>query len=134
MQKLQLWVGVAFLMLSVLFLVIGVTTAQGADNETDPMPSGTGIFAVVVQMVCGPPDGLRGVLKEKNMYPVFTGEAVRGYSQKSAHLKGSDHRTVILFMNKGGEYAFTEWGTNGFACLNLVGAKGDIMLPEFKQL
>jgi Mn2+/Fe2+ NRAMP family transporter len=142
-HKINLWIGATLLALSVLFLILGVTTANGQDNATVPpqkevtpqykgTPPGyaTGVHFRAIKVACGPQSGLSGVLKAKNMVPIFRGQAIQNYMFNG----GETTVTTIIFFNQKGEFVVTSWLGGGFACLELLGHGGEMIPPSFSQI
>ena len=140
-RKVNLWVGVTLLALSVLFLILGITTANGQDNTVIPPPKemapqkslppgyAGGVHFKAVKFVCGPQSGLVVILSTKKMEPVFRGGAIQNYMFNG----GETPIKVALFINKQGEFAIVEWLGEGMACINILGRDGEIALPSYSK-
>ena len=106
-RKVNLWIGATLLALSVLFLILGVTTAHGEEKATVPpqeevtpkkaVPPGysSGVHFRAVKSVCGPQSGLVAILNTKKMEPVFRGGAVQNYMFNG----GETPIKIALFIN-----------------------------------
>ena len=141
-HKINLWIGATLLALSVLFLILGVTTAHGEENATVPpqeevtpqkaLPPGysSGVHFRAVKSVCGPQSGLVAILNTKKMEPVFRGAAVQNYMFNG----GETPIKMALFINKQGEFAIVEWLGEGIACINILGSDGQIALPSYSKI
>ena len=136
-RKINLWVGATLLALAALFLVLGITTAQGQDNATAPpqklaVPPGyaSGVHFRAVKSVCGPQSGLVNILNTKKMEPIFRGGATQNYMFNG----GETQIKIALFINKLGEFAIVEWLGEGVACINILGNNGEVALPSFSQI
>ena len=140
-RKINLWVGATLLALAALFLVLGITTAQGKDNTTVSPPKEVtpqralppgysgGIHYRAVKSVCGPQSGLVTILNTKKMEPIFRGGATQNYMFNG----GETPIKVALFINKQGEFAIVEWLGEGMACINILGRDGEIALPSYSK-
>ena len=141
-NKVYLWVGVTFLMMSVLFLILGITTAHGQDNTTVPPPKemapqkalppgySGGVHFKAVKFVCGPQPGLVHILNTKKMEPIFRGGAIQNYMFNG----GETPIKIALFINKEGEFAIIEWLGAGVACINILGSNGEVALPSYSRI
>ena len=141
-HKINLWVGATLLALSVLFLILGITTAHGQDNTTVPPPKemvpqkalppgySGGVHFRAVKFVCGPQSGLVTILNTKRMEPIFRGGAIQNYMFNG----GETPIKIALFINKQGEFAIVEWLGSGIACINILGRDGEIAPPSYSQI
>ena len=141
-RKVNLWIGATLLALSVLFLILGVTTAHGEEKATVPpqeevtpkkaVPPGysSGVHFRAVKSVCGPQSGLVTILNTKKMEPIFRGGATQNYMFNG----GETQIKIALFINKLGEFAIVEWLGEGVACINILGNNGEVALPSFSQI
>ena len=141
-RKINLWVGATLLALSVLFLILGVTSANGQDSTTVPPPDvvtpqkalppgySGGVHFRAVKFVCGPQSGLVTILSTKKMEPIFRGGATQNYMFNG----GETQIKIALFINKQGEFAIVEWLGSGMACINILGRGGEIAIPSYSQI
>ena len=141
-RKVNLWVGATLLALSVLFLILGITTARGEDNVTAKPPKvvtpqkalppgySGGVHFKAVKFVCGPQPGLVHILNTKKMEPIFRGGAIQNYMFEG----GETPIKIALFINKQGEFAIVEWLGSGMACINILGRDGEFALPSYSQI
>jgi hypothetical protein len=137
--------------MSVLFLILGITTAHGEEKATvppqekvapqkevapqykalPPLPGySSGVHFRAIKIMCGPQSGLLKILKSKNMSPVLRGEANQDYMFNG----GKTQIKLLIFINKNGEFIVTEWLGRGVACINLLGGNGEVIQPSFSQI